>query len=84
MAVERNPEPILALHEAGHEICSHGYRWIDYQYVDESTERAHMEKAIRAIEDSHRRTACRLVYGAHQPQYTQAGHRRRRFPVRRR
>ncbi len=51
MAVERNPEPILALHEAGQEICSHGYRWIDYQYVDESTERAHMDKAIRAIED---------------------------------
>jgi len=51
MAVERNPEPILALHGAGHEICSHGYRWIDYQYVDESTERAHMDKAIRAIED---------------------------------
>jgi putative urate catabolism protein len=50
MAVERNPEPVLALYEAGHEICSHGYRWIDYQYVDESTERAHMEKAIRAIE----------------------------------
>lgn len=52
MAVERSPEPIRALHEAGHEICSHGYRWIDYQYVDESTERAHMEKAIRAIEQA--------------------------------
>jgi peptidoglycan/xylan/chitin deacetylase (PgdA/CDA1 family) len=51
MAVERNPEPILALHKAGHEICSHGYRWIDYQHVDESTERAHMDQAIRAIED---------------------------------
>jgi peptidoglycan/xylan/chitin deacetylase (PgdA/CDA1 family) len=50
MAVERNPEPIRVLHEAGHEICSHGYRWIDYQYVDESTERAHMGKAIAAIE----------------------------------
>ncbi len=50
MAVERNPEPILALYKAGHEICSHGYRWIDYQHVDESTERAHMEQAVRAIE----------------------------------
>jgi len=50
MAVERNPEPIRVLHEAGHEICSHGYRWIDYQHVDESTERAHMGKAIAAIE----------------------------------
>jgi putative urate catabolism protein len=50
MAVERNPAPVLALYQAGHEICSHGYRWIDYQYVDEAIEREHMSKAIRAIE----------------------------------
>ena len=49
MAVERYPEPVQALHAAGHEICSHGYRWIDYQYVDEKTEREHMHKAIAAI-----------------------------------
>jgi putative urate catabolism protein len=49
MAVERYPEPVQALHAAGHEICSHGYRWIDYQYVDEATERAHMRNAIAAI-----------------------------------
>jgi putative urate catabolism protein len=52
MAVERNPEPVQALHAAGHEICSHGYRWIDYQYVDKDTERGHMQKAIKAIEDA--------------------------------
>jgi putative urate catabolism protein len=52
MAVERYPEPVLALHAAGHEIGSHGYRWIDYQYVDEATERVHMQKAIKAIEDA--------------------------------
>jgi len=49
MAVERHPEPVQAMHAAGHEICSHGYRWIDYQYVDEQTEREHMHKAITAI-----------------------------------
>jgi putative urate catabolism protein len=49
MAVERYPEPVQALHAAGHEICSHGYRWIDYQHVDEKTEREHMHKAIAAI-----------------------------------
>lgn len=49
MAVERNPEPVKALHAAGHEICSHGYRWIDYQYVDEATERDHMQQAIAVI-----------------------------------
>ena len=52
MAVERYPEPVRALYAAGHEICSHGYRWIDYQYVDESTEREHLKKAIKAIEDA--------------------------------
>ncbi len=50
MAVERYPEPVRALYAAGHEICSHGYRWIDYQHVDEKTEREHIQKAIRVIE----------------------------------
>ena len=52
MAVERYPEPIQALHAAGHEICSHGYRWIDYQYVEKNIEREHMQRSIRAIEDA--------------------------------
>ncbi|MFC5077802.1 Peptidoglycan deacetylase [Vibrio thalassae] len=49
MAVERYPEVAIAMKEAGHEICSHGYRWIDYQYTDESQERDHMVKAIEII-----------------------------------
>jgi putative urate catabolism protein len=51
MAVERNPVPVRALHEAGHEICGHGYRWIDYQHVDEETERAHLHKAVQSIRE---------------------------------
>jgi len=51
-AVELYPEPVRALFAAGHEICGHGYRWIDYQYVDMNTERDHMHKAIRAIENA--------------------------------
>lgn len=31
MAAQRHPELIKAMAGAGHEICSHGYRWIDYQ-----------------------------------------------------
>lgn len=50
MAVERNPAAIRALFDDGHEICSHGYRWIDYQDVDIDTEREDMQKAIQAIE----------------------------------
>lgn len=50
MAVERYPEPVRAMAAAGHEICSHGYRWIDYQYVPEDVERADVRRAIEAIE----------------------------------
>ena len=46
MALERNPEAVAAMHEANWEIASHGYRWIDYQSVDEDTERDHLQKAI--------------------------------------
>lgn len=52
LAVEQYPDPVRALFAAGHEICSHGYRWIDYQHVDESVEREHMQKAISAIENA--------------------------------
>ncbi|MBN0986325.1 allantoinase PuuE [Amphritea pacifica] len=46
MAAERHPEVIRAMVKDGHEICSHGYRWIDYQYMDEEEEREHIQKAI--------------------------------------
>lgn len=51
MALERHPDVAKAFVEAGHEICSHGYRWIDYQNVDESEERDHMMKAIEIIKN---------------------------------
>ncbi len=46
MALERNPAVVAAMHDAGWEIASHGYRWIDYQSVPEATEREHLHKAI--------------------------------------
>jgi putative urate catabolism protein len=46
MALERNPEAVAAMIEADWEIASHGYRWIDYQYVPEEVEREHIRKAI--------------------------------------
>jgi putative urate catabolism protein len=51
MAIERHPDVAQAMVQAGHEICSHGYRWIDYQYMDESRERDHMMKAIEIIKE---------------------------------
>ena len=46
MALARNLEAVSAMRDAGWEIASHGYRWIDYQHVDEETERKHLRKAI--------------------------------------
>ncbi|MBD2104582.1 allantoinase PuuE [Leptolyngbya sp. FACHB-261] len=46
MALERNPEAVAAMLEANWEIASHGYRWIDYQYIGEETEREHLRRAI--------------------------------------
>jgi allantoinase len=46
MALERNPEAVAAMIDSDWEIASHGYRWIDYQRVDEATERAHLARAI--------------------------------------
>ncbi len=50
MALERNPDVVAAMQSAGWEIASHGYRWIDYQFVDEETERSHLQKAIEIHE----------------------------------
>jgi len=51
MAMERNPAVVEAMLEAGHEIASHGWRWINYQDVPERVEREHMFRAI----DIHKR-----------------------------
>lgn len=50
MALERNPVAARAMVDAGFEIASHGWRWIDYQYVDEATEREHVALAVESIE----------------------------------
>lgn len=49
MAAERHPQAIKAMVDAGHEIASHGYRWINYQYVQEETEREHIRKAVEIL-----------------------------------
>ncbi len=46
MALARNPDAARAMRDAGHEIATHGRRWIDYQHVDEATEKHDMLTAI--------------------------------------
>jgi putative urate catabolism protein len=46
MAMERNPAAVEAFLKAGHEVASHGWRWINYQSVPLEVEREHMQRAI--------------------------------------
>jgi putative urate catabolism protein len=49
MALARNPEAAAAFVAGGHEVASHGWRWIDYRDVDEATEREHVTLAVETI-----------------------------------
>ena len=46
MAMLRNRELTAACLESGHEIASHGWRWIHYQDMDIDTERQHLQQAV--------------------------------------
>ena len=48
-SLDRNPDAVEAFMTDGHEIVSHGYRWLDYQSVDEPTEREHIRLAVESI-----------------------------------
>jgi len=48
-ALEQNPELARAFVERGHEIASHGYRWIDYCQVPEEIEREHIQRAVEIL-----------------------------------
>ncbi len=50
MAMERNPDGVKAMMEAGWEMASHGWRWIDYQNMSELAERAHVRKVLEIHE----------------------------------
>ena len=49
MALERNPAVAEIALKENHEICSHGYRWIDYSSVPIEIERQHVAKSIEII-----------------------------------
>ena len=50
MAMQRNQPAVEAMLKANWEIASHGYRWIDYQFMAKDLEREHMARAIEIHE----------------------------------
>jgi putative urate catabolism protein len=50
MALERNPAVAAELAASPLEVACHGQRWIDYQHVPESVERAHIRRNVEVIE----------------------------------
>ena len=46
MALQRQPKVAEVALKDGHEICSHGYRWINYHGMPIDEEREHMQRAI--------------------------------------
>ena len=49
-AAGRNPELTRAFVEDGHEVVSHGYRWLDYQTMPPEKEREHVRLGIETLE----------------------------------
>ena len=49
-ALERNPAAARAMVDAGWEVASHGWRWIDYGEAAEDEEREHIQRSVEAIE----------------------------------
>ena len=50
-AAQKNPAVIERALAEGHEIASHGLKWIDYKNVSEKDERAHLEEAVEILTD---------------------------------
>jgi len=48
--LEANSEAANAIVSEGHEICSHGYRWIEHYTMNRTQERQSIKKAVALIE----------------------------------
>ena len=49
LAIARNRELADYLVEHDYDICAHGFRWIDYQFVEEKVEREHIKDCITIL-----------------------------------
>ena len=49
LALEQNPKAAAAIATADVDVQSHGWRWIDYQFVGEDEERRHIHNCVATI-----------------------------------
>lgn len=52
VALERAPALAGEIVRQGHEVCSHGWRWVHQFHMDEAAERAFIRKAVDSIQKS--------------------------------
>ena len=73
-ALERNPEATRAFVEGGHEIVSHGLRWIDYHFIGEAEERSHIHQAAERLSLRPRCAERRIALLGHDRRPAASGH----------
>ena len=49
LALERNPEAAAAIRTSGHDICCHGWRWVEHYKLSIDEERQHIQRAIASL-----------------------------------
>ncbi len=49
LALERHPQAAAAIRDAGHDVCCHGWRWVEHYSLDEATEREHIRRAVESL-----------------------------------
>lgn len=52
LALERNPLAAEAIRKAGHDVCSHGWRWVRHFKLSEAEEREHIQKAVASLKQT--------------------------------
>ena len=50
LSLERAPDLVPRIVAGGHEVCSHGWRWVHQFQMDEASERAFIARAAESIE----------------------------------
>ena len=83
-AMARNPEAVAAMNEAGWEIATHGYKWIDYRDTPREVEARAHRRGDPHPHRGRRRAAARLLSGPLVDQHHPARLRGGRLPLLRR